>query len=104
MPVSDRMMKIDRAIGELPIGTIRDLRVVLAIAAAAAQDSAAESLVHDLMSVMEVRLSHLPSYDETEIQTIYDAARTSISFIDHIIASVRSIEDEEPEQDPYAIH
>jgi len=95
---------IDQAIAGLTIGAVRDLRVALSIAAASAQDTDARVFLRELLSIMETRAAQMPGYDRTEIQRIYSAAQTSISFIDHIMASVRSMEDEEPEQDPYTIN
>lgn len=103
MAKNARLQFIDQAMSGLPIGASRDLRVALAIAAAAAQDTEARSFLHDLLSIVEQRVARMPGYDRAEIKRIYSAAQTSISFIDHIMTSAQSMEDE-GEKDPFSIN
>jgi len=103
MAKNTRLQLIDQALGDLPVGASRDLRVALAIAAASAQDGEARSFLHDLLSIVEQRVARMPGYDRAEIKRIYSAAQTSISFIDHIMASAQPAEDE-GEKDPFSIN
>lgn len=105
MPKNSRLQFIDQALGDLPIGASRDLRVALAIAAASAQDGEARSFLHDLLSSVEQRVARMPGYDRAEIKRIYSAAQTSISFIDHIMTTAQATEDEgETEEHPFSIN